>query len=154
MYLAFPLESLTSLEKRRYCSKRKTCRSLAFRMICFGSQTWKFSCRITSPNLSSGTSQPSRRLRCMASFAFLGTLSMCCKMAKYTRLVNYYNIRQMKNVRKGARILTSKPSLISPWPSSQQESKSLRRSWYFVILMINVNMNAQNYVQNSPMIAN
>lgn len=123
MYLLLPLESLTSLLKTRDISKRKRWRSLPFLIRVLGSHTWKDSWRINSPWDSMFSSKPNRThdsqsyhahvymrsqaclgvcdqipssmLRCIASLALLGTLSM-----------------------------TSKPSLISPFPSSQHVSSS------------------------------
>lgn len=87
----FPAESFTSLLKRRYNSKRNIWRSLPFLISCFGSHTVNESCSTTSPSASILTSQPSSRLKCKASLAFLGTFS-----------------------------ITSNPSFISPCPSWQQ----------------------------------
>lgn len=103
----------TSLAKTRLVSKRNTCLSLPFLMICFESQTKNRSCRSTSPSASllrPSTSRPSSRLKWMASLAFFGTL-----------------------------IITSRASRVSERVSdvsSQHVSKSLSRSWYFVMRWI------------------
>lgn len=131
MYLLLPLESLTSLLKISDISKRNRWRSRPFRIRVLGSHTWNASCRISSPWDSMFSSNPkdiqcnkkllhaphlcvcmsmcvrwpSSMLKCMASLALLGTLSM-----------------------------TSRPSLISPLPSSQHvrsSYKHLNYHWAF-----------------------
>ncbi len=124
MYLLLPLESLTSLLKISDISKRNRWRSRPLRIRVLGSHTWNASCRISSPWDSMFSSNPedihchqkpfnlphvclcvsvcvhspSSMLKCMASFALLGTLS-----------------------------ITSRPSLISPLPSSQHVRSSYKR---------------------------
>lgn len=121
MYLLLPLESLTSLLKISDISKRNRWRSRPLRIRVLGSHTWNASCRISSPwdsmfssnpkdiqckllhplhlcvCMSMCVRSPSSMLKCMASLALLGTLSM-----------------------------TSRPSLISPFPSSQHVRSSYK----------------------------
>lgn len=60
-YLVLPAESFISLLKTSENSKRKRCRSLPFLISERGSQTWKLSCRMSSPCTSRFSSNPEGR---------------------------------------------------------------------------------------------
>lgn len=104
-------------------SKRKRWRSRPLRIRVLGSHTWKASCKISSPCDSMFSSNPKDIHRDQRPFPFLSCVGLCIRVDLPSSMLKCMASLALL----GTLSMTSSPSLISPLPSSQHVRSSYKR---------------------------